>query len=78
MDFSNCQHIYIGCTYALKNSVSLHKNNLKLPENKTLYLWKYLYEYRIRINTNLLDWLLLLNLYKKISIDLTENKQGLT
>ena len=53
------QKIYVGCTQAEKTRVSLHKSNIKLPENRKLYSSKHQYEYSKggfkRIRTYLTD-----------------------
>ena len=37
-------NIYINCTQALNNRISLHKSNIKLLENRKFYISKHLYE----------------------------------
>ena len=36
--------MYIGSTQALNTWISLHKSNIKLPENRKLYVLKHLYK----------------------------------
>ena len=45
---TNCNEIYIGSTQALNNRVFLHKSDIKLPENKKVYVLKHLWEYSKR------------------------------
>ena len=40
--YTNCKEIYIGSTQALTNSVSLHKDNIKLPEKIKIFVSKYI------------------------------------
>ena len=41
---TNYNKIYIGCTQMLNNRVCLHKSNIKLPENRKLYILKHSYK----------------------------------
>ena len=40
----SCKKVYIESTQALNNRVPLYKRSIKLPENRKLYVSKYLYE----------------------------------
>ena len=47
MECNKCKKkkkIFIGSTLALNTRIFLHKSNIKLPENKKLYVSKKLYE----------------------------------
>ena len=46
---SKLQKVYIGSTQVLNNRGSLHKNDIKLPENRKLYASKHLYQCNNRI-----------------------------
>ena len=44
--YTKYDKIYIACTQELNSEVSLHKSNIKLPENRKLYVSKCLYEWK--------------------------------
>ncbi len=39
------KNVYIESTQGLNNRISLHRSNIKLSENRKLYVSKHLYEY---------------------------------
>ena len=44
IECSKCKEIYIGSTQALNTRISLHRNNIKITENRKLSVSKHLYE----------------------------------
>ena len=44
MNITNAKKIYIGSTQALNTRTSLHKNNIKIEENRKLNVSKQIYQ----------------------------------
>jgi len=44
IECTNCKKIYIGCTSSLNKRISLHKSNIKLANNRNLYVSKHIHE----------------------------------
>ena len=40
----NCKEEYIGCTQSLNHRVALHKSNIKLPQNRNLFVSKHIFQ----------------------------------
>lgn len=44
IECSNCHDNYIGCTISLSNRTSLHKSNIKIANNRNLYVSKHIFQ----------------------------------